>query len=93
MQVRMIVMRYVTLNKAARQRIAKAEAERLCVACMEPIGESRVKRGCHERCYRATLRAIAKGLTTEQARMQEGKFLECDTPGRKLSNPVSVEVA
>lgn len=93
MQVQLFVMRYITLKKAARQRIAKAEAEHLCVACLQPLGDGTVKRGCHEKCYRATLRAIEKGKTTEADRVQDGKLLARDLPGRRPSNPVSVEFA
>lgn len=91
MQVAQTICRYITLTKLARQRIAKAEAEGLCVACLTPLDETRTIRGCHERCYRATTRAIKSGKTTEKERMQAGKLLSNAEPGKKPSNPVSLE--
>ena len=83
----------VRLGKAAIERINRAQAGGLCVACMEPLGSGTVKRGCHERCYRATLRAIGAGKTTEVERVRAGKFLQPQEPGRHPSNPVSKEFA
>lgn len=92
MHARVIETRLVEVKRVAQSRIAKAQSERLCVACMEKLDGSRTIRGCHERCYRATLRAILAGRTTEQERVADGKLLERDTPGRNPSNPVSVEL-
>jgi len=78
------------VKRTARQRVARAEREGLCVACLEPL-EGTVKRGCHERCYQATRRAVAQGKTTLEERVAEGKLLPPETPGRKPSNPVSTE--
>lgn len=78
------------LGLAVRRRIAKAEAEKLCVACLQPL-YGKVIRGCHQKCYRATLRAIEKGLTTEAERVSQGKLLPCNTVGRP-SNPVMLEL-
>lgn len=93
MRVALIEIRYIEVKRAAKQRLATAEAEELCVACMKPLGETRVKRGCHERCYRATLRAIEKGRFTLADRLADGKILEAGEAGRKPSNPVSIEAA
>ena len=92
MQVKVLKIGYVEVKKAARNRIAEATQNKLCVACMGPLGDKRVICGCHERCYRATLRAIEKGKTTRAKRLEEGKLLEGEPPGRKVSNPVSVDV-
>ena len=79
------------LSKAAVRRIAKADSEQLCVGCLEPLGDSRVVRGCHEKCFRATLRAIERGDVTEETRVAEGKLLAAGTRGRKPSNPVTID--
>jgi hypothetical protein len=92
MQVQIIKIELITVEKKALQRIAKAAAEGLCVACLKPLDETRTVRHCHERCYRATLRAIKAGKTTEEERLREGKLLECDEVGRKASNPVTCEL-
>lgn len=85
------IVRYVVLKKSARQRIAKCEAEDLCLACMKPL-EGIVRRHCHQRCYKATLRAVEKGLTTIEERVAEGKLGGDDKGGRPSQNPVTVEL-
>lgn len=83
------------LKKEAKERIARCEKERRCVACMElfaPPDETSI-RGCHIRCYHATYRAIRSGKFTEVQRVREGKLLEPKNRGRKPSNPVSIEVS
>ena len=81
----------VKLGIEAKRRVAKAKAERLCVACMEPL-DGRAVRGCHVRCHRATLRAIERGLTTESERVAAGKFLPPAQAGRKPCSAVTLDV-
>lgn len=85
--------RWIEVEQSAIERIAHAKANNLCVACLEPLDSTRTIRGTHERCYRATDRAIKAGTWTEEQRVAEGKLLEKETPGRDPSNPVSVEAA
>lgn len=92
MQVKVFELRYIEVKKSARQRIAKAISEGLCVACLQPLDETRTIRGCHERCHRATLRAIQSGRTTDADRVEEGKLLEGKPGGRRASNPVTAEL-
>jgi hypothetical protein len=84
--------RYLEVNAAAEQRVADARKQKLCVACMEPLGSDVPIRGCHCKCHRATLRAIERGDTTEIQRVLEGKFLPKKKGGRKPSNPVTQDV-
>ena len=84
--------RYIEVKKSVRDRLARAEKECLCVACLEPL-DGRVVRGCHERCHKATMRAIDAGLTTEIERVSEGKLLEMGKRGRKPTNLVSKELS
>lgn len=91
MRVAIQQIRWIEVKRSARERIAKAEAEGLCVACMKPLDATRTLRGCHERCYRATDRAIKRGIWTEEDRVAEGKLLEKETGGREPTNPVSIE--
>jgi preprotein translocase subunit YajC len=93
MRIAITEVRWIEVRKSARLRIAKAEQERLCVACMEPLGDQEPIRGCHPKCYRATLRSIHAGNCTESERMEDGKLLEKRDAGRKPSNPVSKETA
>jgi hypothetical protein len=81
----------VRLGTEAKRRVSKAKAEGLCVACLKPA-EGRMIRGCHFSCYRATLRAIERGLTSEQERVSEGKILPVRISGRKPKNPVTIDV-
>lgn len=91
MRVAITETRWIEVRKPAKERLAKADKEHLCVACMEPMGDQEPIRGCHPKCYRATRRAIVAGQFTEAARVEAGKLLEKLEPGRKPSNPVSVE--
>ena len=85
--------RFITVKREALKRIAKAEAEGLCLACLQPLGEGTIKRHCHERCYRATLRQVERGTTTIEKRVADGKLAgESDNKGRPPSNPVTVEL-
>lgn len=92
-QLKVTTTRYITVNKEAQQRLEKAASEQLCCACMKPRGDGRIIRGNHERCYRATMRYIERGIWTEAERISEGKLLPADEGGRPLSNPVSVEAS
>lgn len=92
MRVRIWRDDWIDMKRSSVSRIDKCRRENLCVACLGSLeGEKRVLRGCHERCHAATMRAIAKGATTEQARIADGKLLERSPGGRKPSNPVTVE--
>lgn len=91
MKVAVVEIRYVEVKRSAKQRLAKAESEGLCVACMKPLGDGRIKRGCHESCYVATRRQIERGVWTMEERLAEGKILEADPGGRKPTNPVTIE--
>lgn len=91
MRVAITELRWVEVRKPARERLAKAEKEGLCVACMQPLDGETPIRGCHSRCYRATRRAILAEKFTESERVEAGKLLEKLDPGRKPCNPVSIE--
>lgn len=89
MKVAMNIVRWVDVKRSAIRRLAKADKEGLCVACLQPL-DGVVKRGCHERCYQATLRAIREGKFTMEDRITEGKIREANQ-GRRPSNPVTLE--
>lgn len=89
MKVAVHLIRWVEVKRSAIRRLAKAEQEGLCVACMQPL-DGTVKRGCHERCYQATLRAIREEKFTMEDRIAEGKIRETNQ-GRRPSNPVTLE--
>lgn len=79
------------LGIVAKRRIQSAKEGKLCVACLQPL-YGQVTRGCHQKCYRGTLRAIEKGLTTELERMVQGKLLPCAKTGPRPTNAVLVQV-
>lgn len=93
MKVRIVLEGWVEMKKAAVQHIANCEANDLCVACGQPISGDRVVRGCHQRCAKATYRAIESGKTTDKERVEQGKWLPASPGGRTPTNPVSVEIA
>ena len=93
MQAFITERKLVTISRKAIARISKAMSDGLCFACLEPLGDSPAKRHCHERCYRATLRAVEKGQTTIDERVSEGKLAgDSENRGRPPSNPVTVEL-
>lgn len=77
---------------SARQRVNDCQRLQLCLACLKPARRGRVVRGCHERCYRATLRAAQAGKCTIEERIAQGKLLYSQPSGRKPSNAVSLEL-
>lgn len=81
----------VKISKKGRERILKSEKDSLCLACGEPLDGTRVVRRCHERCYRATMRAIRSGYFTEEQRVAEGKLGDREPLKVRLVNPVSIE--
>lgn len=92
MRVSVLVFESVEVNKSSQKRRAECEAKKLCVACLEPLDGTRTIRGCHFRCYQATMRAIKVGATTEKQRIAEGKLLEAESGGRAPSNAVTLDV-
>ncbi|MEM7558452.1 MAG: hypothetical protein AAF394_04960 [Planctomycetota bacterium] len=84
---------WVDMDKEAIRRIAKAEEEGLCLACLEKLkpGEA-VIRGDHARCYHAIYRAIQRGETTDAQMVAKGMMLEASRGGRPRSNPISIEL-
>lgn len=93
MQLRVFQLGFVTVKRAAVERLAKCEREGLCCGCMEPLEGEVARRGLCIACYHATRRAINAGKTTESKQLAEGKMLEAKPSGRKPSNPISVDFA
>lgn len=91
MQATIRIKGFVLVRKAAQQRINKCITEGLCCACLKPLNDTRTIRGCHEACYRATKRAIGRGIFTDAERISEGKWLEEESGGRPPTNPVTIE--
>ncbi len=90
MQVTIYAVRQINVERSAIERIRKCREQDLCVACEQPLyGES--VRGCHWKCYKATMRAIERGELTEEQRVREGKLLASRRAGRPPSNPVTIE--
>ena len=92
MQVAIPLFRYIEVKRSAVQRVAKAQSEKLCVACLEPLNGETPVRGCHQKCYRATFRGISAGKTTLEERIAEGKLLPPATT-RAPRNPVTKELS
>jgi hypothetical protein len=85
-------IRWVEMKRAVLQRVSRLQAECKCLVCeCSLVGRKSIRGDC-EPCYRATLRAVNKGETTDEKRVEDGKWLATEKPGRKPSNPVTVEL-
>ena len=93
MQLAVKLTGYIKVKKSAQQRIAKAQREGLCCACMEPLDDTRTIRGCHERCRQAAARLIERGVVTEEQLIADGELLPADTGGRRPSNALTKKYA
>jgi hypothetical protein len=93
MQVSVKSTVWMEMRKSVMARISRLLGELKCLSCECCLANQRSIRGTCMRCYKATLRAIAKGLTTDAERTEDGKWLSCAAPGRKPSNPVTIELS
>ena len=87
MQVAIQSVELVEMKKQIVLRVAKLQAECKCLACEQPLGDDRVIRGVHVRCYDGIRRCIKSGKTTEIKVVTEGVMLPVAKVGRKPSNP------
>jgi hypothetical protein len=83
---------WIEMKKNVAMLVAKLQAEGKCLACGLPLDGGKVVRGAHEKCAKATYRAIAAGKTTDAKRVEDGKWLPAENGGRKPSNPVTIEL-
>lgn len=90
MRIQSVGVFSVEVKKSVLAKVARCQQEGICLACGKPLS-GRVVRGCHVACHQATLRAIQAGKTTDEQRVQEGKWLPPSPGGRKPTNPVSRE--
>lgn len=86
------VLRWVEVKPEAQRRVEKAAKQNLCVACMKPLDDTRTICGCHERCYRATMRCVARNETTIADEVAKGCFVLSTTRGGDALNPVTKRV-
>jgi hypothetical protein len=92
MQVAISVQQLIEMKKNAVKRVVNCKENNLCVACDQSLdGERRVVRGCHYRCYAATMRAIKDGSFQESDRVANGKLLAKKKVGGRPTNPVTIE--
>jgi len=68
-----------SLPPAAQERFDKGEE---CLECKQALGKGRVKRGCHERCYRRIVRAIEKKKYTDFDAIRAGSLAPKQSGGR-----------
>ena len=80
------------LSATASARVTDCLEQRRCLACLKPARRGRMIRGCHERCYRATLRGASLGKCTLDERVAEGKLLPANSRNRRARNPVTREL-
>lgn len=90
MRVQVFSIGFVEMKRSAVQRVAKCQAEGLCCSCLEPlVADAKVVRGCHERCAKATYRAIESGRLTDNGQVESGEWLPAESGGRKPTIAVS----
>lgn len=92
MKLRVFIERFVDVKPAVRKRLEKCNAEHLCTACLQPLGDVTAIRGTHPKCRKAQQRAIAAGIVTEEQLVQSGRLLEAASAGRKPSNLATIEM-
>jgi hypothetical protein len=93
MRVFVKAVEWIDMKKNVAAKVAKLLAEGKCLSCEQPLAGEKSIRGCHVRCAKATYRGIFSGATTDAKRVEDGKWLPPGKPGRKPSNPVSVELS
>lgn len=81
----------IKVSPTGQKRVAKCKRLKLCAACLQRLDDTRVIEHCHERCNRATKRAIERGDFTREERIREGKLIPSDNRGGPISNPVTKE--
>lgn len=91
MRAKVVSVRWIEVDRKAKNRVARCLKHKLCCACLQPLGTGRVVRGCHEKCARATYRAIERGELTDADQVEAGEWLEHGTRGPKPSNPVTIK--
>jgi hypothetical protein len=79
------------MKPEVKKKIEKCTRLGICLTCGEPLGD-RVVRGVHDACAKTTYRAIRNGLTTDEERVEAGKWLPRSRSGRPPSNPIIVEL-
>lgn len=88
MRVQVRKVGYITVKPEVHKRIAKCESQNLCYACLQRIkADESVVRHNHERCYRALLRAIERGATTDDICVEKGLMASQASAGRKPNHP------
>lgn len=91
MRAKVVSVRWVEVDRKAQLRVARCRKKGLCCACLKPLETSKVVRGCHEKCARATYRAIARGELTDSDQVEAGEWLEHSVRGSKPTNPVTIK--
>lgn len=91
MRAKVVSVRWVEVDRKAELRVARCKRNKLCCTCLKPLGNGKVVRHCHEKCARATYRAIARGELTDAEQVEAGWWIEQGTRGPKPTNPVTIK--
>jgi hypothetical protein len=80
---------FVTVRKEVRDKITRCRREQLCFGCEQKLGDGVKYRHAHEACYRALMRSVDRGETTDEELIAEGLLAEHSEPGRRVKNPAA----
>ena len=87
----MVLTQEIEMKPEVKKKVEKCVRLGICLTCGKPLGD-RVVRGVHDACAKTTYRAIRNGLTTDEERIEDGKWLPRNRSGRPPSNPIIVEL-
>jgi hypothetical protein len=91
MRAKVVSVRWIEVDQKGMKRVARCIKYKLCCACLKPLGDARVVRGCHEKCARATYRAIERGELSDSDQVEAGEWLPHGQRGPKPTNPVTIK--
>lgn len=93
MKVAAVVSRWIKVRSEGERRLERCKAERLCTACLQPLGpDEKPKRGLHRNtCYFRVRDLLLRGEVTEAELLAAGEILPRATPGPKPRHPLTLK--
>ena len=83
----------VKISEAGQKRIEHAEANGLCLVCLQPLGHHKPIRQAHPSCYRRTYRAIQLGELKDRDLESQGMIGRRGKAGRKPLRPAEFKAS
>lgn len=70
------------MEKRNKLQVTRLVNRNCCLACGQPLDGTRAIRGCHERCYRAAVRASESAEESLDVFVEAGRMLPASPGGR-----------